>query len=373
MKQLENHKIETENIKKRNRDGTLDIARTFVKEKHQNRIIYFDVLNIIACIAVCYLHCNGEVHVFSNSRLWKESLIIEVLCYFAVPIFIMLSGATLLKYRDRYTTKQYFIKRIQKVLIPWVIWSLITYIVHNKNVNLLSFFNSFIYGKIEAVYWFFPLIIYLYCIIPVISILTQKEEYRKIMWGIVIFIFLIQSLLQPLLKMMHISFPIILNYMTGQNAYIIYLLLGYLLSTTNPNKRQRIMSYILAIIAVFTRYLYTMFASINTGKLNQDSWGYTAFTGVFLAVGVFILAKNIDWIKIFSKLKIKANNISNLASCSFGVYLIHILIRSKTISLLGINTNSYFSRLIFPIILYAMCVMIVYIIKKVPLLKKIVP
>lgn len=87
MKQLENHKIETENIKKRNRDGTLDIARTFVKEKHQNRIIYFDVLNIIACIAVCYLHCNGEVHVFSNSRLWKESLIIEVLCYFAVPIF----------------------------------------------------------------------------------------------------------------------------------------------------------------------------------------------------------------------------------------------------------------------------------------------
>lgn len=79
-----------------------------------SRIVYFDILNIIACLAVCYLHCNGGVHSFSNTRFWKESLVIEVLCYFAVPIFIMLSGATLLKYKERYTTKQYFKKRIEK-------------------------------------------------------------------------------------------------------------------------------------------------------------------------------------------------------------------------------------------------------------------
>lgn len=164
----------------------------------KDRTLYFDILNIIACIAVCFLHCNGAVHSFSNTRLWKECLIIEVLFYFAVPIFIMLSGATLLKYRERYTTKEYFIKRAKKILIPWIIWSLITYILHNKNLNLLNFASDFMYGKIEAVYWFFPLIIYLYCIIPVLSILTQKEEYRKVMWGIVAFIFVIQSVLQPI-------------------------------------------------------------------------------------------------------------------------------------------------------------------------------
>lgn len=342
-------------------------------QNKDNRIIYFDILNIIACIAVCYLHCNGGVHGFSNTRLWKECLVIEVLCYFAVPIFVMLSGATLLKYRDRYTTKEYFIKRIQKVLIPWVIWSLIIYIISNKNFNLLNFANSFIYGKIETVYWFFSLIIYLYCLIPVLSVLTQKEEYRKTMWGIVVFIFLIQSVLQPILKMIHIPFPTILNYMTGQNAYIIYLLLGYLLSTTNLNKKRRLIAYTLAIMAIITRYTYTMFTSINTGKLNQDSWGYTAFTGLFLAVGIFIFIQNIDWKNIFNKLKINPKNISKLTSCSFGVYLIHILIRSKIILFLGINTQSYFSRLIFPIILYAICVMIVYIIKKIPILKRIVP
>ena len=85
---------------------------TSIEDRLKNsRIIYLDILNIIACIAVLYLHCNGGVHSFSNTRLWKECLIIEVLCYFAVPIFVMLSGATLLRYRERYSTKIYFYKR----------------------------------------------------------------------------------------------------------------------------------------------------------------------------------------------------------------------------------------------------------------------
>ena len=142
------------------------MAKDLLKDENvvpttSKRVVYYDILNILACIAVLFLHCNGSVHVFSNTRLWKECLVIEVICYFAVPIFIMISGATLLKYRERYTTKQYFIKRIERVVIPWVIWSLILYIINNKNFNVLNFTNKFLYEKIESVYWFFPLIIYL--------------------------------------------------------------------------------------------------------------------------------------------------------------------------------------------------------------------
>lgn len=337
-----------------------------------SRIVYFDILNIIACLAVCYLHCNGGVHSFSNTRFWKESLVIEVLCYFAVPIFIMLSGATLLKYKERYTTKQYFKKRIEKILLPWIIWSLIVYIVHNKDLNLLNFANDFVYGKIEAIYWFFPLILYLYCLIPVISILTE-EKYRKLAWGIVSFIFIIQSVIQTIFAMLNIEFPTILSYMTEQNSYIIYLLLGYLLSTTKLDKKTRILIYVLAIMALVTRYSYTMIASINDRSLNRASWGYTAFTGVLPTLAVFIFVKNVKWEAIWKKVKIKPTYISKIASCSFGVYLIHMLVKGKMVSVFGINTQSYFYRLIFPIILYVICVIVVTIIKKIPILKKIVP
>ena len=342
-------------------------------ETSKKRIIYYDVLNILACIAVIFLHCNGAVHEFSNTRLWKESLVIEVLCYFAVPIFVMISGATLLKYKERYTTKQYFIKRIEKVVIPWVIWSLIVYIAKNQNFNIINFAQSFIYGKIETIYWFFPLIIYLYCIIPVLSILTDKEEYRKTMWYIVGFIFIFQSVLQPVLKMLNIMYPSILNNALGQNSYIMYILLGYLLSTTKLNKNQKIVIYLLAIEALLTRYVYTLFASMSTGVLNQDSWGYTTFTAVFPTIALFVFIKDLDWEKIFEKFKIDTKIVEKLASCSFGVYLMHMIIQKIIVKIFDINTSMYFYRLIFPILAYIICVAIVLIIKKIPIVKKIVP
>lgn len=343
------------------------------KELNNKRIIYYDILNILACIAVVFLHCNGAVHSFANTRLWKECLVIEVLCYFAVPIFIMISGATLLRYRERYSTKEYFIKRIQKVVIPWIIWSLIIFVLRNKSLNIIQFANYFIYEKIETIYWFFPLIIYLYCLIPLLSILTEKKEYRNTIWYIVLFIFIFQSVLKPIFTMLQITFPSVLNYMLGQNSYIIYILLGYLLSTTELKKKQKTSIYIFAIIALLTRYLYTSFTSINTGMLNKDSWGYTAFTAVFPTVAVFILIRDVKWEKIFSKLKINTKVVSNLASCSFGVYLIHILLRGKLAEIIGISITSYFYRLVYPLILYIICVGIVFIIKKIPIIKEIVP
>ena len=73
--------------------------------KGKSRILYYDILNILACLCVVFIHSNGIVHTYSSSRAWKTALIFEVVGYWAVPIFIMLSGATLFKYRERYTTK----------------------------------------------------------------------------------------------------------------------------------------------------------------------------------------------------------------------------------------------------------------------------
>lgn len=40
----------------------------------KKRVLYFDVLNILACIAVISLHHNGVVHTYSNSWTWKNSI-----------------------------------------------------------------------------------------------------------------------------------------------------------------------------------------------------------------------------------------------------------------------------------------------------------
>ena len=95
---------------------------------NKERIFYFDILNILAIISVIAMHCNGLVHGDPNTRAWNSSLLVECICYWAVPIFFMLSGANLLRYREKYDTKQFFKKRMLKVVIPFVFWALIMFI-----------------------------------------------------------------------------------------------------------------------------------------------------------------------------------------------------------------------------------------------------
>lgn len=86
----------------------------------KKRILYFDILNILACFGVVCLHQNGIVHWYDiHTAPFKQSLIFEVGFFWAVPIFFMLSGATLFDYRSRYSTKEFLLRRAKRVLIPF--------------------------------------------------------------------------------------------------------------------------------------------------------------------------------------------------------------------------------------------------------------
>lgn len=58
-----------------------------------------DVVNIAACVAVVALHVNGGIWGFARNLNWAMMLITECVCYWAVPVFFMITGATLLEYR----------------------------------------------------------------------------------------------------------------------------------------------------------------------------------------------------------------------------------------------------------------------------------
>ena len=76
--------------------------------------IYIQIL-VCHCLSGCSGDAcrNGCFWQFSYDRYWITANIIECICYFAVPIFFMISGATLLNYRKRYTTAVFF-KKIWK-------------------------------------------------------------------------------------------------------------------------------------------------------------------------------------------------------------------------------------------------------------------
>jgi len=343
-----------------------------------SRIVYFDILNILSIVAVIALHCNGIVHNFSIKYVtaWSTSLIVECIFYWAVPVFLMLSGANLMKYRERYSTLVYFKKRFIKIVIPFIFWASVMLIwkkctgqLKIDNMSVKTLLNIFFSNKEENTYYFIFLILGIYITIPTLSILA-KEEYRTICWYTVYGIFITQSVLPIVLKLLGINYNNLLSIQIG--GYIIFVLLGYLLSTQNLTKKQRIELYCLAILSIFFRYSMTYFWTLSSNKLNKTLFGYTQFHSVLLATGVFVFIKNIRFNYIITNDKIK-KIISDIAGCSFGIYLIHMIVKYYEILIFNINIYSWQWRTLGIITTYLISLAIVYVLKKIPIVRKIVP
>lgn len=151
------------------------------KTVERKRIVYFDVLNVLACLCVVGMHCNGAVHAFSDSSVWRQSLLVDVLAYWAVPVFVMLSGATLMNYRRRYSTKVFLKRRFLKTGVPLVIWTVFFYVFYRTRGTIAwtgwrAFSNSVINFSIVPVYWFFPPLFMVYLSLPVLSLLVQNRK-----------------------------------------------------------------------------------------------------------------------------------------------------------------------------------------------------
>ena len=344
----------------------------------KERVIYFDVLNIIAIFAVIALHCNGIVHGNPNSRAWNTSLIVECVFYFAVPLFIMLSGATLMKYRERYDTKTFFLKRCKKIIIPFIFWAIIMIIwkeyVLKINIipkdGLVAYLNVFFENKEESTYYFMFSILGIYLTMPLLSLLS-KDEYKKNLWFVVVLYFIFNALIPNLLKIFGINYN--MNFTVQLGGFTIFILIGYLLSTEEISKNKRIIIYIGAIIGLLYRFITTFILSKEAGIVIKDTWGYTSWHSILLASAVFLFIKNL---KLEEKLKNNRkllNILTKISGCSFGIYLIHQIIMYYEKSIFNINVASWEWRTIGIVTTYIISLGIVIIIKKIPILKRTVP
>lgn len=337
-----------------------------LEKKNSNRIIYLDILNILACLSVIGLHVNYLAHDYSDTILWRQCFAVEVLAYWAVPVFIMLSGANLINYRSRYTTKSFFMHRFKKVIIPLILWTIIFYCWKRFRgeiswVGWQDFLSTLINFRVVTVYWFFAPLIMVYLAMPVLSKLAQEKKILFYMFGIS---FLFNSVL-----------PFVSNILLGgynydftfqlASGYIMLAVLGYLLHITELTVWVRILIYISGIIAACVRYFYTIHFSKIDGTMNQFTWGYTNWTGICLAAAVFVLVKYLCRFLAGEKYNIFSKVVMWMSSASFGIYLIHLFILDHLRVWFHFDGSEAVWRLLFPFVVYAVALAIVKCIQKI--------
>ena len=336
----------------------------------KQRVVYFDVLNILAMLCVVFLHTNGMVHSFQNTMAWRQALVVEVVCYWAVPIFFMLSGANLMNYRQRYTTAEFFKKRLIRILVPFVIWTFVYAILFKINpleIGFREFFNRCFNTQIMTNFWFFIPMFAVYFAMPVISLL---KDHRKILWYMVGLSFVLSAFMPQIFVYLKLTWNYSLASVTC-GGFLMYTILGYLLATTEFTMPKRIIIYALGLAAIALRYFVTLFLSVRDGAVSYLFFDYLQYHTVFLAVAVFVFFKNSKVVQKLSDKPKLTNLLKNVSGLSFGIYLVHQAVMFVLQN--HIDPTTYTWRLAVPLLVYAISAVIVFALKKIPILKYIVP
>lgn len=351
-------------------------------ENNKKYILYFDLLNIFACFAVVALHVNGAVHTFAKTRNWVSCMFIEALFYFAVPVFFMLTGATLMNYRKRYDTGAFFKKRIFKTFVPFIIWSIIGIcwsIFYTKGMKIsdintpAKFISAVINCKGMGIYWFFPALFSVYLTIPLFSLVDEDKRIgKKGIFTYLILVYIVLNVLLPFVcRLTGIQWNSALNAVSC-GGYVVWFLIGYLLANTDINKKFRILIYILGLIGFFMYFYLTVQNSFKTGRFDKTYAGYMNIPAMLMGTAVFVSFKYGKW-NLIEKHEKAVRLVRNLSSASFGVYLIHYYLKDFSIRHFGIDPRSTLYRIVGTFIIYGLSVIIVRVIQKSPVIRKMVP
>lgn len=341
------------------------------------RINYLSLASVLASFAVVLLHMNGVFWNFSKEKYWLTANVIESVMYFAVPVFFMISGATLLDYRDRYTTKEYAVKRINKTVIPFLFWSAIGVIYlaltgqgefELSVVGILKAFHNILNINVLSIYWFFGALFSVYLCIPLISCIPKAVRI-KIFAYIVIVSFIFNSLIPFVCSVF--SIPYVQNVTIPiANGYIFYVLLGYILHNVEILRVQRWVLYILAIVGLLLHMVGTYYLSYEANGVVQTYKGYLNVPCILYSIGIFVAIKEIGEL-IQSKKIIKI--INTIGSYTFAIYLLHWFVINAGVIILNVDLLSTTYRIGGSFIVYFICIIITCIIRKIPYLNKVLP
>ena len=338
--------------------------------KQKNRIIFFDVLRIIAIFAVIWLHVSAEVWwEYAPTTKWCQTTVLLSLVRWSVPIFVMISGALFLDSNKIISIKRLYKKNILRIVIAYLFWSCAYAIRPNFTIN--QFIGLVIQGPFH--FWFLKMLVGLYILIPIIRKITSErktEEYFLILAFFTSFLFPWNYILD---KIDNESISIIKNFINTVNlkmtvGYTSYFVLGHYLYTYQLKKKTKISIYILATISFVCAAIGTILICRHFNRSDEVLFSNSIIFTLLESMAVFIYAKsNINHVSAkFQK------NIVDLSKMSFGIYLVHVFIL-KAAESYGINVCVFSPLLSIPIIsilVFFISYLITKLINKIPYINR---
>ena len=330
------------------------------------RLVWVDVLRLAAMLMVIAGHSvdiyNATPQDDPMNGFWGA--FIGSLMRPSVPLFAMMTGLLLLPIGE--SAGAFYRRRIPRVLIPMLFWSVIYYLIPwftgviglDKSVISVLFPFEFApsqewgdavsniamipltFNGYTTHMWYLYMLIGLYLFMPFFSAWVEKNVHTLIrtyiiLWGCSLMLPYLAQLLSPNL------FGVCAWNQFGTFHYFAgftgYLLLGHLLGKGNPLPSRKIVA--VGVMLYFAGYVvtYTGFTTImaqysyeQAPDLIEMFWQFCSPNVVLMAIGLFLIAQRV---KIRSERWQRV--LQSTTRCSFGAYLMHYIFIGPVIILLS--------------------------------------
>jgi surface polysaccharide O-acyltransferase-like enzyme len=332
-------------------------------------IPWVDFVRFVSAFLVVLAHVADLVYL-----PWFWGAFYYSLSRVAVPIFFLASGYLLLSKQEELL--MFLQKRLVKVVLPFLVWSVIYEIQQNHPFqdsrvtfqSLIRIFVRILQSPRDDHLWFFYALIGLYLVTPVLRVFVSKASNSEILYLIGLWFFA-----KPVLLLVEAYTPIRngfdLFYVGG---YIGYFVLGFYLGKLGVDTRlwwAAFIVFILGFVVTFAVFYFDI-PPVDNELVLRD---YLSLNIVIMSLGAFIILKNVGerMLPSFAQVSILS------APIIFGIYLIHPLFLDWMIDMRLIfgfdpfTLNAFFIAPIITLIAFVICWLIVYLATKVPVLRSI--
>lgn len=322
---------------------------------------WIDWLRVLACFLVVFSHsCDSFVAQFDNDRLsFLTGVFAGSLVRPCVPLFAMMTGVLLLPLKPGTSLGAFYSKRIGRLLVPLVFWSLLLPVLFfgyystighaslNPAVDVGSYTLETLAGRLYTFVlnfnfdttplWYLYMLIGLYFVMPLLSAWLVQASKRDVeiflsLWAV--------SLLLPYVKMLAPLIGYQGNYGNMEilggcdwnvyttfyylSGFVGYLVLAYYLVTYPLQWSWRRMLFF-CLPSFLVGYAVTAWGYIAMQQYFPGNYAYLEILWLFCGVNVFLMTLPV--FLVVQKLNWGSGKLlRQTAGYTFGIYLCHFVI-----------------------------------------------
>ena len=350
-----------------------------IKKINNEPVFWVDLTRVIASFLVVMIHVIE--HVVNNWHQYPPMIqnianVYDSATRMSVPLFFMLSGWLLLPKRE--SLLNFYIKRFVKVFIPFLVWSGF-YLVFMCGVTLAGCSKVwisrlvFLHGTYSHL-WFLYFLVGIYLVIPLLRLLVVPDG-RPLLWYVIGLWVFFEPVLSLAEKFLDIKTNIPVPLATG---FVGFVILGYLLGELRISRGYFYSAIIGWVAGTFFTFISTYYLNKGTAEFDYFFYWYLRLNVIVSSASGFIIIRWMADHPMFSASHFQ-KIIKSLSVTSFGIYLVHpfiLAVLSNQNPFVRINTdigNPIWSIPVVTLLVFFLSFVAIFVMQKIPLLRKIVP